>query len=219
MAPEIIQAKDARIQHLEKYEQIIDVQRSREYQELVVAPVKENKAKFIKLASDYGIPESQLELFANKAVNIDNVKDRNAFLSKYFTDEAGLLEAKGYVNTLLDLGNKALEVEQKPLELKQNLQAQFAAREQEERNQRAVAFETTTKESWQRALEKTAQEGAYPELILNPTNPEFNKKVVEPIQHKASIQLSALMKKLEANGLKTLPTDVADGLARMVLLS
>lgn len=217
--PEVLQAKESRIQELEKYEQIIDVQRSREYQELVVKPIRATSTEFKKLAVDYGVPEDKAHAFADQALKIDNVKDRNAFLSKYFTDEAGLMEARSHVKKLLDLGQQAIEAEKKPLELKQDLQAQFATREAEERKNRVVAFESTLKSAWHSALDKTAKEGVYKEFVMDPTNPEFNKKVVEPIQHKASIQLSALVKKLELHGLKELPQDIAEGMARMVLLA
>jgi hypothetical protein len=58
----------------------------------------------------------------------------------------------------------------------------------------------------------------FPELILDPTNSEHSK-TAEKNQHRAGIQYGAVVKKLHENGLKTLPEDIAVGLARAIQLS
>jgi hypothetical protein len=212
--PDIIRAKDERIQQLEPFEKIVSLKLSPEYQENFVKPALSLRGELEKIGQDYGVPEELM----HQAVGIENRKELNNFLSQHF-DDVGGLEVKRIVTELQDLGTQALEAEKEPAQALQSLKAQYLERQEEEKRERAQTFETIAKDAWQNALEKTKAEGAYKELILHPTDTDFNKKVVEPIQYRASVQYGALVKKLSENGLKTLPPDLAAGLARMVQLS
>lgn len=212
--PDIVQAKDQRIAELEPYEAAVNLKLSPQYQKEFVQPAIELRGQLEQIATDYGLPMDVM----HQAVQTSSRKELNQFLAQYF-DEVGALEVKEVVSKLQTLGEKALEAEQNPKHSLEALRAQYAEKEQAEALKVATIFESTAKEAWNAALQKTAQEGVYKEFILHPTNTEYNKKVVEPIQHRASIQFGALVKQLRANGLKQLPGELASGLARMVLLS
>ncbi len=213
---EVLRAKDEAIQKLEPYKHIVDLKLSDEYQQAFIEPASELAGKLDKLGEDYGIPSEVIR----QAVAIENKRDLNTYLTQHLNmDDVAALEARQIITEMQELGAQALEAEQKPVEAMNNLKAAYAERKQQEAQQRAEVFEATAKEAWNAALQKTAKEGAYKELIISPTNPEFNKNTVEPIQHRASIQYGALVKQLAANGLKQLPPELASGLARMVLLS
>lgn len=214
VVPEIIRAKDERIAHLEKYEKMVDFQNSREYQETFVTPSIRLREKLHKLGTDYGIPAQVMD----QAVNVENKKELGAFLSSHFAD-VDALEAKQIITELHDIARKSNEAEQNSEQSLQQIRQNYLENEKQETAKRVSVFENTAKDAWGKALEKTKAEGAYKELILHPTDTDYNKKVVEPIQYKASVQYGALIRKLHENGLKTLPPELANGMARMVLLS
>lgn len=212
--PDIIRAKDERIAQLEPYEKIVSLKTSKEYQDNYVEPAIELRTKLEKIGNDYGIPDHVM----HELVGIDNRKDLNAFLSRHF-DDVGGLEVKQIVTELHNLADKAIEAEKDPETTLNALKAQYLERQEAENTKRMHTFEVVAKDAWNRALQKTKDEGVYKELILHPTDTDFNKKVVEPIQHRASVQFGALVKKLAQAGLKELPEDLALGLARSVQLS
>lgn len=214
VVPEIIRAKDERIAELEPYEKMLNLRMSPEYQDTFVRPAITLRKELERLGGDYGLPPEIM----HQAVGIENRKELNQFLSRHF-DDIGGLEVKRVIQELQDLGEKAIEAEKQPETALQALKSQFIEHQEKEKADRARTFEAVAKSAWNDALEKTKEEGAYQELILHPTDKEYNKNVVEPIQYKASTQYAALVKKLSQNGLKTLPPDLATGLARMVLLS
>jgi hypothetical protein len=216
--PEVLTAKDAKIQELQKYEAQVNGRLSEEYQELVVKPLASNTAEFTKLAEDYGIAPESRQALVNKIVSTENEKERNALITKYFPDAIGATKVKELVLKAHELGQIAIDMEKKPLETHQTLQAQYAEKLKVEDVKRTEVFEHVSKNAWSAALEKTAQEGIYPQLIMDPTNPEHNK-IVERNQHRAAIQFGALMKELKAGGMKNIPDKVAQGMARSILLA
>ncbi len=218
VVPEIITAKDAKIQELEKYKTIVDGRLSDEYQDLVVKPTQGKSESLHKLANDYGIPENMRGDLLNKIVTTENDRDRNALITKYFPDAIGATKVESLVKDLHELGQVALDMEKKPLETLQSLQGQYQAKKEMEAERVASQFEGVSKVAWTKALEKTSQEALFPNLLLDPSNAEHNK-IAEKNQHRAGIQYGALVKKLYENGLKTFPEDLAVGLARSVQLS
>ncbi len=218
VVPEIITAKDIRISQLEKFETVVNGRLSEEYQTLVVKPAGEKNAALSKLADDYQVPENIREQLLQKIVETENEKERNSLITRYFPDAIGATKVESLVKELHELGGLALDMEKKPAEVMQTLQSQYQEKKQREAEVTANQFESVSKVSWTKALEKTAGEGLFPELILDPTNSEHNK-VAEKNQHRAGIQYGALVKKLHQNGLKTLPEDLAVGMARAIQLS
>jgi hypothetical protein len=212
--PEVLRSKDERIAELEKYEQIHALERSPHFQANYVKPAIELRGQLEKLGNDYGVPAEVM----HQAAGISNKRQRNQFLSRYF-DDIGGLEVAGVMDKLHALGEKIAEVKQSPKAELERLKMEAQAVEVAEAKKRGEVFEVTAKESWNRALEKTKQEGVYKELILHPTNTEYNEKVVKPIQHKAATEYGKLVRHLNQLGLKELPSALADGLARMVQLS
>jgi len=218
VVPEIITAKDLRIQELEKYETIVSGKLSDEYQTMVVEPAAEKKQALAKLAEDYGVSPAIQEQLIQRIVATENEKERNQLITKYFPDALGASKVEGLVQDLHELGSLALEMEKQPTEVMQRIQAEYRERKQQEAAQVASQFESVSKVAWTKALEKTAAEGLFPELIIDPTNAE-RSKVAESNQHRAGIQYGALVKKLHENGLKNLPEDLATGLARSIQLA
>ncbi len=216
--PEILTAKDIKIQQLEKYETIVNGKLSDEYQTLVVKPLGEKQAALHKLAQDYQVPENIKNQLIQKIVETENEKERNSLITRYFPDAIGATKVEGLVKELHQLGETALEMEKKPAEVMQTLQSQYKEKKNKEAEAVASQFESVTKVAWTKALEKTAGEGLFPELIMDPSNSEHSK-IAEKNQHRAGIQYGALVKKLHENGLRTLPEDLATGMARAIQLS
>lgn len=216
--PEIITAKDTRISQLEKFETIVNGKLSDEYDTLVTKPVKIKSDALHKLANDYQVPENIREQLVRKIVETENERERNKLITEYFPDAIGATKVENLVKDLHSLGQVALDMDNKPTETLQNLQTQYQAKKQKEAETIAGQFEHTGKSAWSKALDKTANEGIYSNLIMDPTNSEHSS-IAEKNQHRAGIQYGALLKKLHENGLKTLPEDLAIGLARSVQLS
>lgn len=218
IVPEVIAAKDIKIQELEKYATIVNGRLSDEYQELIAQPIQQKTSVLDKLAQDYGVPSNIQEALIKKIVETDNERERNSLITKYFPDAIGASKVETLVNEIQELGAKALELESKPKETFQSLQSQYQAKKQQEAERIASQFEVVSKGAWDKAMQKTAQEGLFAELILDPNNPEHNNQV-EKNQHRAAIQFGAAVKKLHENGMKTIPEDFAVGLARSIQLS
>lgn len=212
--PEVLRAKDERIAQLEPYEKVLNLKMSPEYQRNFVEPALQLRTQLEKLGKDYGLPEEVM----HNLVGIENQKQLGEFIGRHFDAPTGL-EVRNTVKALQELGAKAIEAEKEPEVALQSLKARYREKEESEKQERAKIFETVAHEGWNKALEKTKAEGVYKELILHPTDLEFNKKVVEPLQHRASMQYGGWVKRLFENGLKTLPDDLAVGMARSVLLS
>lgn len=218
IVPEIISAKDAKIAQLEKYETIVNGKLSDEYQSLVVAPTKEKSGALNKLAEDYNVPEHIRAGLIQKIVETENERERNSLITKYFPDAIGATKVENIVKDLHQLGTLALDMDNKPKETLQALQTQYQEKKQQEATIIANQFESVSKVSWTKALEKTANEGLFTNLILDPNNTEHNA-IAEKNQHRAAIQFGALMKKLHENGLRTAPEDLTTGLARSLQLA
>ncbi len=218
IVPEIITAKDTRIQQLEQFETIVNGKLSDEYNELVTKPVQEKSGALQKLAADYQIPDNIKQSLLQKIVETDNARERNQLISKYFPDAIGATKVENLVTELHRLGEVALEMDKKPKETLQSLQSQYQAKKQKEAESIASTFENVSKTAWVKALNKTSEEGLFPHMIVNPDNAEQSKQA-EKNQHLSGIQFGALVKKLHENGLKSLPEDLATGLARSVQLA
>lgn len=214
--PDIVRAKDERIAQLEPLEAIMDFKLSREYQSEIVAPATELRGKLDAFSRDYGVPEE----VTRQAVGIDNLKDRNQFLSRHFGD-VGALEVKGIIKELHDLGTKALEMEAQPRESLTSLKAKYQERQQAERANIIAGIEITGREAWSAALNKVAEEGAFPQLIMrkneSPTS-EYNKKIAAN-QALAATQYGAFMKEMVKAGATNISPEFAMGVARNTLLS
>lgn len=216
--PDILTAKDTKIQELEKIAESVNAHLSTEYQELVVQPTIQTKAAFTKLATDYGIPENIREHLVRQIVETENERDRNTLITKHFPDSIGASKAKDLVLAMHELGQTAIDLEAKPVETRQKLQSKYQEKMQTEHAERATVFEAVSKKAWNSALERTSSEKIYSNLILDPTNPEHNANV-EKNQHRAAIQFGAFIKELHKAGTKNLPENVVVGIARMVQLS
>lgn len=212
--PEIVRAKDERIAALEKYETIYALESSPYFQSHYVQPAIELRSKLDKLAVDYGVSKETLQA----VVGVANKKEQNRLLSGYLGDIGGL-EARKIIDDMDILGNKISEARKQPKEALDRLKELGAVEELEQKKVQASVFEAVAKTAWNTALEKTKTEGEYKEFIMHPTDAEYNKTVVEPIQHKAATQYGALVKQLADAGLKRLDPNLAVGLARMVQLS
>jgi hypothetical protein len=215
VVPEIIRAKDERIAALEPYEKVVSLRTSPYYQQSFVEPSIEKRKELIQLGTEYNVHPDVMNRFAE----IETTKELNSALTRYGFDPVAALKASTIIGDIHKIAEAAIEAEKEPVSAMEALKSQAAEHEQKEAEKRAMIFSNTVKESWGRSLEKTSKEGVFKEFIMHPTDSEWNTKVVEPIQHKAVTQLGALVKQLSKNGLKTLPPELADGLARMVLLS
>lgn len=214
VVPDVITAKDQRIAELEQYEKIVNIKLSPEYQREYVEPSLRLAEQLDRHAQSYGLEPAYLR----QAVEIENQKELNQFLTRHF-DDLGALEAKKIITELQDIGSRALQAEQEPAQVMEQLKVKYQQQQIEKEKQISANFEMTAKSAWQKALDKTIKENVYKELIPDPNDVKHTEQVVKPLQTKASQQFGALVTQLRKNGLTQLPEELAVGLARMTQLA
>lgn len=212
--PDVLKAKEERIQELEKYERLHALKLSPAYKERFIKPLNVLKERLSDIAADYEIPSNVLE----QALNITNRRELNSFLAEHF-DEVGALEVKQVISDAQKLNFEAKEAEKEPAKALQALESDFENISQQRRLRANQSIVETSKEAWIDSLIDIRKEGRIQELIEKESDPEYNEKFVRPLLTAASSEYGKLVTMLAKNGLETLPKDVAYALARMVHLA
>lgn len=213
--PESVQHLNNRVQELSRYEKLVNLKTSPEYQDKFIKPIEEKTSKLKELGKDYGLPEEVI----SKAVSLENKAELNRFLSSHF-DQVGALEAKTLISEVQGLQSQAKEAEAAPENsLERLVQEARAIRETKKIEAREI-IHSTLHNAWEGALVDIKKEGRFKELIMKEGDPEYNKKWVEPLQTKAAQEYAKLSKALvEESGLEKLPDNVAKALAKMTMLA
>lgn len=212
--PEPLQRLTDRVNQLEKYEKIVSFKTSPEYVEKYGKPIEESVNRLEQLAADYEVPMSEIQ----KAIGTENEAQLNRMLSDNF-DPVGALEVKQLVTKVRDVSKAAIQAEQDPVAAMEQLRQENARVSQVKERQKLEAISGKSKDAWNRTLNQIKAEGKLHQLILKEGDSEHNKNYAEPILQKASGEYVKLLKGLVANGLQSLPDELADALAKMVQYS
>lgn len=211
LTPKAIEERDRRIAELEPYEKIVNVKRSPGYQLKITEPLTKRHSRLEAIANDYGIPKEVI----HRAAQETSEAQLNGFLSQHF-DPIGGLEVKNLISEIKDLNSQAAAMEEEPAQAMQELNATYEQYEQHQHQQRMEVFTSVANGAFQKTLNKYKEEGIAHELIFHPTNEDHNQKVVQPIMDECGRQYGRLIKQLVANGLKSLPDELAIGLSDSV---
>lgn len=216
VVPEVLQNLENRVAELSKWEKLYNLKSSPEYMERFVQPLEDASTRLKTLFKEYGADDQQVQAALNHVLKLENKADLNKFLSANF-DALGATEAKELVSTIKQLEANAAEAEKEPMQAIERLQAESAQIKAAQEMQRVEKIKGVAKESWFEALVDIRNEGKITELIRQESNPEFNKKFVDPILTQSANEYGKLITELGKQGVKDLPKNLAKGLAQMVL--
>jgi len=212
--PQEIVQRESRIAELEKYEKIVSLRTSPEYQNTFVKPLTQIKERLGAIAQDYHLPPEVI----NQAVNIQNEAELNRFLSNHF-DGVGALEVKTLINNAKGIQADAFAAEQQPAQALAQLMQEQEAAITAKRMQNKQAMADISRSTWGEALANIKKEGKAHELIYKEGDPEHNQKFVDPVVGAAAGEYGKLVSMLAEHGLEQLPKDLAYALSRMTLLA
>lgn len=212
--PEKVKELESEVQILRKYQAIVDLESSPEYQDKFVKPVSGIIEKLENLGKDYNLPEEVV----NKALTFSNQRELNRFLSEHF-DDIGALEAKNLIIDAKKLQTEAQEARKAPKEALSKLVAEGEVARQNKIREQRQTITGKAKNSWVGSLTKLQKDGKIPEITIKSNDSEHNEKVARPIITAAATEYGKLVSRLVDAGLETLPDDVSDGLAEMVVLA
>jgi hypothetical protein len=214
--PQAIEEREREIQRLKRYEQLVDLKKSPEYQEKFVKPLEEKKNRLKTIFKEYEIPAEVHDELIDKAVNSKSERELNEFLSESF-DGIGALEVKGILNNVKDLATQAKEAENAPAKILAEIMAEGEQVRTAQEAQRKVQIYESAKSSWANTLGRIRNEGKIPELIPRDNDPEFNARFVNPILSQAVQDFQALVKQLADAGAKDIPEATLNALASAFL--
>lgn len=212
--PDKVKELETQVQTLSKFQALVDLETSPEYQETYVKPLNELNQKILSIAKDYEIPDEVI----NQALTINNQRDLNEFLLEHF-DAAGVLEVKTLINQTKNIQTQAEQAKKAPKEALNKLIAEgIQVKEQTIKQQKGV-IAVKAKDAWFKSLEKIRADGSIPELIITGTNTEHDEKVAKPIVQAAATEYGKIVMKLAEAGLSNLTDELSDAIANMVLLA
>lgn len=212
--PDVIKEKEDRIAELERYEKLVSLKTTKEYQEKYIQPILSIQNKLTEIAKDYEIPEEIMV----QAMTINNRAELNRFLANHF-DELGASEVKQLITQAKTLESEAKEAEKEPQTALEKLVAESKKIQEDKRRQQREALRTKSKDGWVESLLEIKNEGRALELIHREGDDEHNTKYVKPLLDKAAVDYGKLIVKLAENGLEELPPDLSKMMAKMCLLA
>lgn len=212
--PDALKEKESRIANLEKYEQIVSLKTSPEYQRKVIEPLSSLTKKLDVIAADYKIPPEVLR----QATEFTSQAQLNNFLSDNF-DAVGAIEVKQLINQAKEIEQTAKQMESEPSAALTNLITEGQRAEQARKVQERAQMQVESRNAWADSLNVVKQEGRILELIPKEGDEEYNSKYIYPILEKASEEYGKLVVALAENGLSKLPKELAHALSRLTQLA
>lgn len=209
-----IEELNSRVQTLEKYEKVVNLKASPEYQKKFVEPINELNTKLTAIATDYNIPDSVMK----RALGAKSEAELNRFLSTHF-DAVGALEVKGIVKDINKITSEAVSLENAPTEALQKIKDEAQLARANERKRNLELIDHKVKQSWASTVQDVIKEGSFIELIPKEDDTAFNEKFVYPIHNEAAQSLGKIVKELVALGVEQIPDELNKALSKMVLLA
>lgn len=220
IVPDVLKQKDEEITRLSKYEKLVNLKASKEYQEKFIIPIEQTRTKLKEIFADYGVPTEELDGVVNKAFNAENNVDLNRFLQEHLgNDQLGAIETKALVVKAKEIQQAASNAEKEPAQMLANLQAETEAVMQVKEQNRKDRIVSTAKSSWLESLDEIRTEGKLVELIHREDDPEFNKAYPDQILSQAAKEYGKIVTELGLLGATDLPKPLAKALAKMVLMA
>lgn len=212
--PEVLKEKESEIQRLSYYEKLHNLKFSKEYKEAYIKPLDDLRGKVNEIAKDYNIPEDVME----EALNLTDRRELNQFLSSHF-DDVDTLQVKSLITDMQAVKAKAKEAEGEPAKAFKALQEEHQKIEEIKSATTRNKIADTAQNGWHKSLMGIRKEGKILELIRRESDSEFNTKVVDPILSAASSEYGKMVRLLADSGLVDLSDEIADALAKTVLLA
>jgi hypothetical protein len=209
-----IEELNSRVQTLEKYEKVVNLKASPEYQKKFVEPINDLNTKLTAIATDYNIPENVMK----RALGAKSEADLNRFLSTHF-DAVGALEVKGIIKDINKITTEASALENAPTEALQKIKDEAQLARASERKRNLEVIDHKVKQSWANVVQEVIKEGDFIELIPKEDDTAFNEKFVYPIHNEAAQSLGKIVKELVALGVEQIPDELNKALSKMVLLA
>lgn len=213
IVPEEIAALQSRIEELEPFQKIYNLETYPGYIEAISKPRQEVKDKLVGLATDYKVPLEVLD----QAVSLDNRAELNRLLGAHF-DEVGALEAKSLINEFKAISQKDADFRKEPDQARARLHSQTEAALQAKRQAEIDSIGSITKSAWSESLQALRQED-HIALTFRDGDTKHNETIARPILTKASKDYGVVMRVLGENGLKQLPQETAYVIARSIQLA
>jgi hypothetical protein len=212
--PEELERREARISELEHYEKVLNLKKSRYYQENFIEPLNGIKSNLERIAKEYNIEPDRLK----QAANLPSEAELNRFLSNNF-DVVGAAEVKSIVRDYKALQSKAAAAEKEPVQALNKMIEDANIARAAEQAKRLEVMQDTTRDAWREALNHIKDEGKVRELIYKEGDTEHNEKIFTPIVQAAAGEYGKLVKELARNGLESLPKELAYALSRLCQLA
>lgn len=210
--PEVLQEKENKIAQLSRYEKLVSLKTSKEYQEAFIKPLSTLETKLAEYGKEYGIPPEVM----NKALNLKTTPEINRFLEEHF-DGIAALEVKQVIKDMQGLQERAREAELEPAKEIEKLREQHATIEAGKRIQRQNTIVAKSKDAWGKALHTVQAEGRITPLLYKENDTEFNQRYSIPIRTKAAQEFGKLITELTNSGLEDISEEAAMALANYVL--
>lgn len=210
--PEVLQEKENKIAELSRYEKLVSLKTSKEYQESFIKPLSTLESKFVEYGKEYNVPPEVMK----QALNLKTTPEINAFLEEHF-DGIAALEVKQVIKDMQGIQERAREAELEPAKELEKLKEQHIAIEHTKRVQIRNNIVAKSKDAWVKALSNVQQEGRITPLLYKENDTEFNQKYSIPLRTKAAQEYGRLITALTERGLEDLPEEEATALANYVL--
>jgi hypothetical protein len=212
--PDALKAQSARIQELEKYEKIYNLEKSPEYSQKFIKPLEEIKGKLDTFAKAYNVPPDELA----QIIDIDDISEANAYLSERF-DDLSALQIRQLVDSAQSIKHQMNAAKREPETVLTQLVEEGKVIEQQRVAETNNKIGSAVKSSWSRSIQRIRQEGFATELIARDNDTEHNQKFVEPILNKAAEEHGKIISSLVKAGMREIPDELSDALARQSLLA
>lgn len=210
--PEKVAEMETKIHELTKYQKIVNLEASDEYQEKYVQPLQELNKELGTYAGEYNLPQSVV----NQLLNAESSAQMNKVLNQNGVDPISAIELKKVAVQMQNVYKGAQEAKADPENSMERLfqEAEENKRKAYEDNVKYVT--ATSKDAWTDVMAEVERSKKFPELIPDPQDEDHNKKWVYPLQQKASEEYGKLVKALTETGMKNPPKEVLKALARSV---
>lgn len=203
-----LEARDKRIEELQKYEGLLGLKQSKEFREKYIEGVDTLLKNAQDIAKDYGVGDDILK----QAIKTGNRKELNALLLQHF-DSVAIGEMYPIIKEMQGLLIEKREVEQNPVQAHEQL---IKAAQDKEKAEQVTARKLVTasvQEGWVDVTNLySAKEGgveALQEIVGNDEHNQNRAKLLE----ESSAEFGQLMGTFVQNGLRKIPLDQSKAVA------
>lgn len=212
--PEVVQSLESRVNELSKYEKLHNLLESPEYKDNITTPFVNLQEKFFQAAENAGISDETMDevLASGDKAYIAQ------FIRKNFDEDTAYQLRQG-LKEMDALSEKAIEARKEPERIYQQLKEQSEAAEAIRITETVNRIKDNSRVGFNKALQKIQEEKRFMELVPNPEDNDFNERFVKPLTMDAARSYGRFVNEFAKLGIKELPPEVAEALARTVQLA